>query len=473
MTSSDTKSTFLSLRRAAWLGLLVAGLVLIGAALADHQLKTVSHPGFLPEDMPVYLYAPDLPLSWMHFSKTALARNLNDEAAPLLHTIELSLRQWSGIRPTPARWRTWLGPSAIAATDGRDWILCVHPGLAAHVVSLFLSDKGLPGTQIHQAWREGYLLLSSSSVFIKKAQTAPPVTLEFAETISPDTLLVALHTPIQAVLTVTPSPGLPMEARCRTSQASVSRPATVWSAPPLPGSPNLLLSLSSVHSAVQLANLLSEMNLPDFSGGVLGNLASKWSINRLSSFFSDANGPLNAPMSCALYGISTSSGIPLPRLALASGAKEGFGGLLSSSQTSGKLLPYEWNGCAGWMFPLLGDQFSLYGFQRDNTQYLVTQEPLAAMVAATFKAAAPTVEDDVMLALDWKGVATELMRTANWAADRELLPETGPKDLETTFIPLMKALSHGGVLKLTGKWSADQFLCKGMLAGGPGTEQRQ
>jgi hypothetical protein len=182
---------------------------------------------------------------------------------------------------------------------------------------------------------------------------------------------------------------------------------------------------------------------------------------------------MNAPMSLALYGMNADSGMPLPQLAVASAAKGGFDGLLSAPQSPNKLLPYEWNGCPGWMFPLLDDQFSLYGFKRDATQYLATQEPLAAMLAAAPETSPPDIDEDVVVTVNWKHFASILMKTAEWAAEHELLKETNPKDLDTTFIPVMRALSQCGTLSVTGRWTSQALLCKGVLTGAPVAESKR
>ena len=464
MTSSDANPPRIFLRKAAWPGLLLAAFVLTAAGFADRQLKTAVHPGFLPADMSVYVYSADLPLSWLHLARTPLAGSLADEAAYALHSLELSLRQLTGIRPTPARWRTWLGPSAAAAANGRDWILCTRPGLVARAASFLFSGKALPGRQTHQAWREGYLLLSSSARLIDKALAAPPLTLDIPESAAPDTLVVEMHAPMRLVLSVSPARDLPVEARIYPSGTIAPREAAPWTAPPLAEGATLLLSLSGAQSAAQLETLLSSMNLPDFSGGILGELAERWSLNRLSTILSGA-GNRNVPMSFALYGVSAASGVPLPQLAFASSMKETFAALLPAAQSPNRLFPYAWNGCAGWMFPIFGDQFSLYGFQQNGIQYLASRESLAAMLAATPHGLSSDIEDDLVVSLDWQRAAAAVKEVAAWAATRELLPETNPKDLEDAFIPVMNALSHCGTLHLAGKWSADDLVCQGVLTG--------
>ena len=182
---------------------------------------------------------------------------------------------------------------------------------------------------------------------------------------------------------------------------------------------------------------------------------------------------MSAPMSFALYGLTADSGVPLPQLAVASAATEGFAGLLSAPRSPNKLLPYEWSGCPGWMFPLLDDQFSLYGFKRDATQYLATQEPLAAMLAAAPQTAQPEIDDDAVITLDWKRFASALMETADWAAQHELLKETNPKDLDAAFMPVMRALSQCGTLSVTGRWTPQGLLCKGVLTTAPVPEHTQ
>jgi len=265
---------------------------------------------------------------------------------------------------------------------------------------------------------------------------------------------------------------LPVTACFTFQPPAPPAPPAPWTAPPLSGNPALTLSLSGTSSTLNLAGLLQALNVPDCTGGMLPELAERWNLGHLMAYLSE-NKVVNAPLSCAVYGLSTASGVPLPQLALASSTQEDFAALLPPLQSPNRLFPYLWNGCAGWMFPLFGDQFSLYGFQRDGTQYLASREPLAAMLASVSHTVPVDTSDDVLLNMDWKRTAPLARETVVWAAAHELLSETNAEDLDAAFIPVMNALSRCGTLNLTGKWSSEGLLCQGKLAASVSPETRQ
>ncbi len=464
--SFDARRRFRRPRIAAWLGLLLAVLLLVAAGFADRQLKTSTHPGFLPEDMPLYLYTADLPMAWLRFSRTTLGVNLAEEASAALRGMELSIRQSTGIRPTPSRLRTWLGGSMVAAVDGRDWILCARPGLAARAASIFFGGKVFHNGRLHQAWRSGFLLISSNSGMIEKALAAPPVIFDIPEGISRGAVVMELRRPLRAVIAVTPSATLPVEARILPTETFSPGPSGTWAAPVLAGSPTALLSFSDAQSAAKLGTLVAAIDMPEVAGGIFPELVSRWSLGRLPSLLSRNPAP-NTPISCALYDLSTAYGAPMPQLAAATSATQWLDALLPPSSPASSLLSYEWSGCSGWMFPLLGDQFSLYGFKRDDTQYLATQENLAAMLAAAPATTEPGIEDNAVITLDWQRAASIIMETAAWAAIHELLAETSATDLDATLMPVMRALAKCGIMHIGARWTSDGLSCRGVLTGVP------
>jgi len=423
-------------------------VAVIYAGFVDRQLKTASHPGFLPENLPLYVYSSDLPLFWLQLSRTPLAENMVQEARPLLADLELAGRQLTGIRPTPARWRTWLGGTMAGGTDGQDWIVCTHPGLAAWAASLLFQGNVFPGTSIKQAWRDGYLILSSSPTLITKALAARPVSLDLPEGIQPETLFVQTHGPVEASVTLEPASELPMKASiARPDSPAPDAPAS-WDGPALAGNPIISMSVRDAKSAAQLAEVAGELPFPTLAGGIMGELISRWSLNRLPAFLS-TSACLNTPFSCALYGLPTASGAPVPILAAATRATDAFSEVLSRAAPPGKSLPYEWNGFPGAMMPLLGEQFSLYSFRRGQRYYLATQEPLAAMLAAAPEERTEPTGDDVVFTVDCLKAAKAAGETVLWAANLELLPETAAKDLDAVFNPLMRVLAKSGTFRMS------------------------
>jgi len=94
------------------LGLALAGIVVLAGV--DRRLKTPPHGGFCPEDALAVAEAPQWPAFWSGAAASDAGRAAAEPAQKLGHAASLAILKQTGVRPTPSRWRLWLGPTLVA-----------------------------------------------------------------------------------------------------------------------------------------------------------------------------------------------------------------------------------------------------------------------------------------------------------------------------------------------------------------------
>ena len=164
--------------RASLLGLLVAGCAI------DSRLKSPSGEVYRPAAVDWTVTTPNLALFWSNAGMCDAVRRFALEWPPL-SAFELAVRKNTGIRPTPSRWRLWLGPTFSASGSKDEVGYCVHPGLLLHAAHRLLATLGTkPDSGVfqyrtwHYAWRNGSLVFSDSADYVRAALDAPPVRLD-------------------------------------------------------------------------------------------------------------------------------------------------------------------------------------------------------------------------------------------------------------------------------------------------------
>ena len=460
MTSSAVNPRVRVVRIAIGATALLAATLLVTAAYADRRLKMATHPGYLPSDLPLCVYSADMPRFWADLSRTRASRAVAKEAPYTLHEIELAIRVRTGIRPTPARLGTWLGQTICAGTDGANWVICTHPGLVAHTASLVFGRRFFERIGLHCAWRDGYLICASDSALLDRALTAPPLTVDLPAQAPSQSHAVIFQAPVSITGALIPSADLPFHLSVHASNPPV-RDASNWTVPALSVTPAVSLSVRNGPTFLALVTLCAPAfnALPSLTGPIAPD---RWNLPTPTSLFGPGQ-PLSGPATLAFCGLVHGADIPLPQLGLAVMSPTPLSSLLPTETNETVLFPYQWNGYSGWMFPLLGAPFSLYSFQRDDTQYLATQESLAAALSGPTPDTVPLTED-FSCTVSWKPLTEALVTTARWLAPYDLLPRTNLKDLDRRFFPLMNALASCGTCRVQGHWEEDHLVCDGTVS---------
>ncbi|MCX5771908.1 MAG: hypothetical protein NTZ09_16780 [Candidatus Hydrogenedentes bacterium] len=163
-----------------WRALLVALALLAAVVLIDTGL-TRAHALWCPKDPQWVVTSLNFPEVYRNFLATDLAKALNDEAPEHYAAWQLAVRQATGIRPTPLRWRVWLGRRFLVAVSDDGWGACVRPGLLLRAAD-FLRGLGRWRPLVRQfgpyyyAWRDGALIFSKSEKYVLDCLDAEPFT---------------------------------------------------------------------------------------------------------------------------------------------------------------------------------------------------------------------------------------------------------------------------------------------------------
>ena len=113
-----------------WRALILAVVLIVAFVWLDGRVKRqASGVGFCPEDATWIAATDDFGAFWEGVGRTQAVERLRQDWPRPLAGWELAVRQATGIRPTPDRWRLWMGQPLLAAgsPDGKG--LCVYPGL--------------------------------------------------------------------------------------------------------------------------------------------------------------------------------------------------------------------------------------------------------------------------------------------------------------------------------------------------------
>lgn len=450
-------------RGAAWLALPLAAL---GLWTWDAQLKRAAHPGFAPAAASQLLYAADGPAAWSALERSRPGILLREGIAPFRHDAELFVRLLSGIRPTPLRWRLWLGPSLLAAHDGDAWGVCVRPGLllraAAWLHGAALARRGEYGT-LHYAWREGYLLASASRTWVDAALQAPPARMDTGADLGMLSYRVAAN-PLHLSVSVRCVDDLPVEARIEGLQ------------PEGDSSPVSSKALQGIWPKETLLALSLEDGRPLRSVWLSAREAMRqrgmeaWS-EALAKFFDVPAISEGAGVSLAVAELAQDAESILPVFALALDRDRAQAVQLRTQHPLASLLPEaaripaRWNDVEGLRIPIWGEGLSLCLAADEEVWLATTQEPLMERLTRG-RPPASFADTAVLLEMNWASASRAASILLEFLARAEVITRT-PQEIQRDFGPLLEALPELGRLYLEGRPEGSVWRLRGHLAEPP------
>ncbi len=445
-----------------WYFLGGALLLLFVLVVFDQLLKHPPHVGFCPEDTDWVAVSQDLPRFWAALAGTPEGKAVSEELSRPLHMASLWGRSATGVRPTPLRWRAWMGGQALAAGDGREWLLCVRPGLLARladVVSGFLSKDEEGGVRRYglffYAWRDGFLLVSPWKTWVHRGLEAPVYTGELEQVKGPEALAIAFRGERSARLEFHASPGIPVSGRVANRPGGSTgelRLTGSWPTQPLvflaTCRQDLLLDLLVwVRATAGQAPMASRLE------GILEQVASRWELGSLSSPWD----PAIKELVFTLEGVDCTETLPVPEMALVlrtHNAKLEEHPLAWFAEGALQV-PYSWAGRPGIVVPVLGEKASLCLSSDRELWMAASQEPVMQRLMGRI---GPREErqSDLVIRVDWKGIAGVANHLLLRAGTLELIPRQSAQDLSGTWMPYVHALARLGALELEalpeGEW---------------------
>jgi hypothetical protein len=457
-------------RYGGWLALAAAVVLYLVLGSVDRQLKRAPHPGYLGEAS-WRIEAADAPRVWGRLRGLAPAQALRDECPDVLHDVALAVYRATWIRPTPARWRVWLGPQLLLGGDGEAWAGCVHPGLlirAAHGVNRLRGGAMGNGQyrygDLFYAWRGGFLLFSPSTNLLETALQDDAPALSTTQD-APGAGEVIVSFLLNA--------GQPVELRLRAAAHLPLRITLPWQgtvreglslADAWPDRPLFTFSASDPALPAQLTALLSMWMTPvDWPPWAL-------ELHRQAAPlipYRDVPGQrshLIHELSGALLALDNTEPFPVPELAVALRVAEGAGPEHPLAFMTGPAaLPFFWNDTAGLVEPLLGEKWALCLASEGPLHLAASQEAVMARLMGRVRPE-NSLAQSLAIRIDWGRCAATAADLIREAAALELIPRMDSRDADRILIPWTRVLGRLGKLWLDGKMEAGQFIIHGELA---------
>jgi len=439
---------------------ILAACVLVGLSATlliwiDHLLKASSTLGYRPENATWTIATGNFSASWRGFEETGVVQTLRAETPFPIDDLILSGRQATGVRLTPARWRTYLGHRFVASAspDGFGW--STRPGLLLRGLSLAhstfiarsLGDGLYSFGDFAYSRHKGFLLVSRSTEYLRAAREANVLPMDAEVPFAGFSLNKTGAS--EWTMIVSAEEGLPVAGTVAIALAPRKAPLTLthsW-----PESPMVAITGSNPRQCINAIVSLLE-GVPG-SERLTGSMAE---MGFMLPRYTDKHG---AEFSLAVLDVDTSQTLAVPEVALVvRGVKPRF-----SVMAPFQSIPFEWNGNPGWIRPWLGEKLGVCWTVDDQLLYYTNQQSVMARTVGRMETATPS-SAHLELAIDWARVSrvgTDLVRVA---AKHELLPRMNAADAEDLVVPYMRSLAQFGALHVECKSDGSSVRFEGHLA---------
>lgn len=156
-------------------------MILVSGLVADEVMKQAPHAGFGQSEAAWRFTCRDFPRFWQSVESSAPFQAFTREWPSPFRELEVAVRRATGVRPTYARWRLWMGHELTVTGDNHHApVFCVRPGLLLRVVHairpVFHIRRDGDLYRLHTvwyAWKEGYLFFSTDRNGVAALVAAP------------------------------------------------------------------------------------------------------------------------------------------------------------------------------------------------------------------------------------------------------------------------------------------------------------
>lgn len=458
-----------------WLVLLSLPLALALLASWDLRLKSGPDTAILPAGCVWTIAAPDFPLFWARLAQSRPGLAFQDAFPMRVHAAELDVRLATGVRPTPGRWRAWMGSKFAAGYFEGAAGICVRPGLLLRTAGWFARVLGRSTEEngifcygeYCYAWRDGLLIVSESAGFIRAALESAPVT---APRLEPAELEIAWPGEQGGKLRIRAEDGLPVSGSVPGTLTARTEGLTLTST--LPGTSLFSVATTKPSEAFQLFGAVWAAARPYCHSAAPGftvlaerlssHLERAWQWDRLGRAW---DFPI-AEFAFALTGISRESTLPVPVVAAVfRPVRSGPGAHPLMPLLGGEApLLYEWNGAPGWARSMLGREWTLCLASMPKVWIAASQEREMRRITGDL-IDGPAREADLVLRADWARAAPEVAALLSEAADYELLPEMNARDAAPWIDACKQFLGAAGVTTLDAWARGGRLEFRGWLCG--------
>jgi len=446
-------------------GLLLSAIAVLAVLFAlDYGLKGVGEGlGFHPQDASRVVASADFPSFCKKLAATDAAARFTAETPRPFDRFELAVRKATGVRPTPLRWRVWLGPRMVWSRWNGTYGMSVHPGILMRVVHLYQALKGSKTSQnglshyaaYHYAWRDGYLIFSPSKEYVLAALEAPLV--ERDEGLPPQELAIRWD---QGEILISPEPGIPIHGTLDIAVQTSKTPLLLaggW-----PGNSILSLTTHSPDDTVALWRVVHEPLKTMTASDRLSSFASfvweQWQLEPPSEGWKQHV----EEFSVALMALDTTETIPLPEWGVMMRAPKADEIRQHPWAPAVAPLSPPWEGRPGLIATLLGEKVAIC-LAQDGDRWLTVsrQDRMSELLA--IRSSEPDVEADILLEINWEAAGRTAEILLRMAAEQELIPEMNPQEVDAYLAKYARSVARMGRLRITGKANENRLVLSGIL----------
>ena len=446
--------------------------ILAAIAWLDARIKSQAPlRGYCPSTAEAVLYSADFGTFWGSALDTKPVQRIRAEWRGAGSGIELHLRKLTGIRPTPARWRLWMGERFLSAKTPSAFGVCTYPGLLMRGVSklhgLVRDPIDASGVRaygdVYFAWRDGFLIASQDPDYVRAALESDPV--EMKPDASP--LAVVFESRVAPIvsLELMASDEFPIRGQIPSTVSARSAPMTLpsaWSTPPIAA-----CSASAWHDIASLLTVADEALAHSAHWNDIraagSELMTTWNLSPPPATWQDER---LDHCSLLLTGFDITSTVAYPELAFvvrstlpAAGAHPLEGVLPAEIEG----IPYEWGGYPGMLYPMTGSQWApCLGHQGRDWLGTSRERVMRSLVANMDEG--PPIDADFTIQVDWEQVASALQRILMNVEDLELFPEMNADEVRSNLVPIAKSIRHLGRTVILGTHVDGTNTLNGLLA---------
>ncbi len=445
-------------------------LVLGALAAVDLWIKsTPETAGYCPTSSSYTISAQDFGCFWQALEQTPAIERFAEEGPRPLTAFELAVCKATGIRPTASRWRLWMGKRFLWASSEDGSGLCIYPGLllrGVHMARRALGhapdEEGICTFQDHSyAWRDGFLILSESRAYVEAALAAKPIDME--DPGAPDEALLQWNGAPAGFLRLHAEGNLRVSGEVRLPMTRATASMTLADAWPEASLAVITASSWKNLDAVwtPLHDLAQQSSPWRQAAPFALLLKDAWGIGDLPDNWHRSFGEC----SFALLDVDISEATPVP----------GAAGILRSSQPVrgvhplgplfGPLaaVPYEWQGYAGALTPLVGEKLAICLGRCEKDWLITTRESLMTGLVGQLREHTPR-EADLVLRVDWEEAGQSAESLLQRAGEFELFPGKNAEEVNRDYGGIARGLSHWGLLEVAGQARGDILVFEGFLA---------
>ncbi len=437
----------------------------------DRFVSSAPAKAFYPSDTYCMVSSWDLPKAWAAFHRSDVLQRMKKDWPRPYKDWELATRLSTGIRPDPNRWTLWMGRRTVFAYAPEGVGITSFPGHLTRLADALRrtlgyrpDDKGISiYREYSYAWRDGYLIASTSRSFVEAALVGGDGPLLHSD--SDALFTVQWEGAHPGYINVQNGPGVPVSGQIALGAADGERALTLPQA--WPSTPMLSVTarepddiaalLSAVENLVEDAPIYAQLRTR-----IAGTLTA-WDLNTPHEDWAAGVDHV----SIALLDMDADATMPVPDLAFvlrypdAAPERSPYAEMTEGRET----LPFTWNGNSGMTMPLLGTEWSPCIARTPHDWIVTSREPLMADIAGNLaEGPACAAEVDVALRASWEKIGAFAEQIAQRLAKDEIIPRMNVDDVRADILPKIKAVSKLGEVRIDGSVRGGTLKFSGHLA---------